>query len=163
MVKTAIIAVIAAVLAALLIVHYWPGDERAVRKVLAELAETASKSSLERPVQSLLRAKRIADHFADPCHLTIETSGYDDAFSRNQIQDRIVMVRTSFTALTVSLNDISIRFPEKHTANVLLTLRLTGLHGDESYADVQEVEAALHKTDGRWLLTAVRLVAVLER
>ena len=134
-----------------------------MRKVQAEIEETGTKSSLERPVESLLRAKRIADYFADPCHLTIETSGYDDAFNRNQIQDRIVMVRTLFTALTVSLNDISIRFPEKHTAKVLLTLRLNGHRGNESYADVQEVEATLSKTDGRWLLTSVHLVAVLER
>ncbi|MBM9535843.1 hypothetical protein [Desulfobulbus alkaliphilus] len=140
-----------------------PSDEKAIRKQLTVFAQNASKKADEKPVEGLRKSRRIADLFNDPCRISVEAVDFTGTFSRQQIMDRILMVRATFNAVTVKLHDISIQVSEENSADVRMTLRLSGQRQDHAVADVQEISATLEKIDGDWLFTSVRVVEVLSR
>jgi hypothetical protein len=162
-VKTLGLVILIAILAGYLAIRFWPGDERAIRKQLALIEEAGSKAAAEQPIEALFKAKQIADLFADPCLLTVETVHYAGSYPRKQIQDRIVMVRAFHTQASVALHDITIDITETSTAVVRGTIRLRGEVKGEAIADVHELRAEMEKMDGRWLFTSVTIVEVLER
>jgi hypothetical protein len=77
--------------------------------------------------------------------------------------ERLARMRSFYSQMTVNLHDVTLQFPEKVTAAVRLTLRLSGESGQEKYFDVYEVAARLRKNEGTWLLTSVRMVEVPEK
>jgi hypothetical protein len=140
-----------------------PGEEKEIRKQLAVFERTAAKKSDEQPVESLLKARRIAGLFNDPCQFSVDAADFTGTFSRQQIMERINLVRASYGSVTVKLYDIAIEFPEENRAAVRLTLRLSGQSREHAVADVQETLATLEKIEGDWLFTTVRIVEVLSR
>lgn len=140
-----------------------PGEEKAIRKQLTVFEQTASKNSDEQAVESLLKARRIAGLFNDPCQFSVDAVDFTGTFSRQQTMDRINLVRAAYSSVTVKLYDIAIDFPEENKAAVGLTLRLSGQSREYAVADVQEVSATLEKIEGDWLFTTVRIVEVLSR
>ena len=143
--------------------RWLPGEEKAIRKQLAVFEQTASKKSDEQAVESLLKARRIAGLFNDPCQFSVDAADFTGTFSRQQIMDRINLVRAAYGSVTIKLYDIAIDFPEENRAAVRLTLRLSGQSREYAVADVQEVSATLEKIEGDWLFTTVRIVEVLSR
>lgn len=162
-IKTLVIAGLIALVAGFAVVRLWPSDERAIRAQLAVIEEAGSKEQGEQQVEGLLRARQLAELFKDPCRLTVETIKHEGVYPRRQIQDRIAMVRASFTETKVALHDVVIDLPTKDTAVVRGTIRLRGAQTGEPIADVQELRAEMGKHDGRWLFTAVTIIEVLER
>jgi len=161
--RTIVVAVVVAFVAAVAAYRFWPGDERAIRGQLALVEEMGSKDEAEQPMDGLVRAAQLAALFDDPCQLTVESTRHAGSFSRKQIQDRIVLVRTSFARVRVSLHDIVIDRIDNGTAALHGTLRLSGQGTGDPVADVQEVRVEMARIDGQWLFTAVTLVEVLER
>jgi hypothetical protein len=161
--KQVVVALLTAIVTAICVVRFWPGDERAIRKQLAVIEEAGSKQSTEQPVEGLLKTTQLATLFSDPCRLTVTDAGHADVYPRKQIRDRIIMVRALYTQVQVSLHDITIAFAENNTAVVRGTIRLRGQGTGEAIADVQELRAEMGKIDGKWLLTAVEIVEVLEQ
>jgi hypothetical protein len=159
MIVAALIAVVAVVVA----VRFWPGDEREIHKKIALIESLASKDADEKPFDSLLRARDLAALFHDPCILQVESADFRGEYSRKHIQDRIVMVRGSFTRVKVSVHDPVIDLPEKNNAKLRCTLRVKGEGNSRPVADVQELQADLHKVEGDWMFTTLTLVEVLER
>jgi hypothetical protein len=144
-------------------VRLWPGDERAIRKQLTLIETVGSKALAEQPVEGLLKATQLAGLFSDPCRLTVTSATHAVDSSRKQIQERIVLARTWYNQLNVSLHDVTLVFAENKTAVVRGTIRLRGEGAGEQGADVQEFRAEMRPINGKWLLTAVEIVEVLER
>ncbi|MGD9949760.1 MAG: hypothetical protein AB7U29_14960 [Desulfobulbus sp.] len=144
-------------------IRYWPSDERAIRKQIAQIETLGSKAADEKPIESLLRAKRLAALFNDPCILQVEAADFTGEYPRKQIQDRIAMARAFYTNATVSVHDLSINILDKERTKILCTLRVKGSGKNRPVADVQELEADLRKVEGDWLFTQLTLVEVLER
>ncbi|MDD2467618.1 MAG: nuclear transport factor 2 family protein [Desulfobulbus sp.] len=161
--KKMILLTLIAAVASLVAIRYWPSDERAIRKQVAQIENLGSKARDEKPIESLLRARQLAALFSDPCTLQVETADFTGEYPRKQIQDRIVMARGLYTTTTVSVHDLSINIPNKETARVRCTLRVKGQGESRPVADVHELEAELHKVKGDWLFTQLTLVEVLER
>ena len=162
-VKTLGLIISIAILAGYLAIRFWPGDERAIRKQLVLIEEAGSKAAAEQPIEALFKAKQIADLFADPCLLTVESVQYAGSYPRKQIQDRIVMVRAFYGQARVSLHDITIDITGTNTAVVRGTLRLRGEVKGEAIADVHELLAEMKKMGDTWLFTSVTIVEVLAR
>lgn len=161
--KKACIVLLVIIAAGITGIFFWSGDERAIRKQMALIEEVGSKKASEQPVESLVRAQKLARMFQEPCQLTIETSGQNGSFSRREIMERLARVRSFYSQMTVNLHDVTLQFPEKVTAAVRLTLRLSGESNQEKYFDVYDVAARLRKNEGAWLLTSVRMVEVPEK
>ena len=157
------IVVLIALVAGVCAVRFWPSDERAIRKQLALIETAGSKAAAEKPVEGLLKTRRVAELFSDPCRLTVTSAGHVGDYSRKQIQDRIALVRAAYEQASVSLYDVAIDISGEKTAVVRGTIRLRGKSAGETVADVHELRAEMGKTDGNWLFTAVEIVQVLER
>jgi len=161
--KKLLLAAMAAVMAVMVGLRYWPGDERAIRKQIAKIEALGSKTGDEKPIDSLLRARQLSALFHDPSTLQVESADFSGEYSRKQIQDRIIMVRSFYSKATVSIHDLNINLLDNDQATVLCTLRVKGEGNARPVADVQELEAGLRKIEGNWLFNKVTLVEVLER
>lgn len=162
-VKTLGVAALVAVAVIVLAVRFWPGEERAIRARLAVIEKIGSKAGAEQPLESLSKARQIAGLFNDPSQLVIESVNHVGSYSRQQIQERIVMVRAAYVTATVSLHDLAVGLTGKDTATVHGTIRVRGQGASGPVADVRELRAGMAKIDGQWLMTEVTLVEVLER
>ena len=163
--KTLILAVLVVVVATVVALRFWPSDERAIRKQIAKIETLGSKASDEKPVESLLRARQLAELFADPSTLEVQTGNFTGQFPRKEIQERIVLARGFYTSATVSVHDLAIDIPktDPQTATIRCTLRVKGEGKSQPVADVQELSAELRKLKGDWFFAAVTLVEILER
>jgi hypothetical protein len=162
-VKSAAIAAILACALGLIGWRFWPGDERAIRKQLALIEQAGSKEPAEQPIQSLIKARQLAELFHDPCRLEVEAVDSAGEYSRKQIMDHIALIRASYAKARISLHDLVVDIPQKSIAVVRCTLRVQGEGSGQPVADVQELHADLRKIEGDWLFTGVRLIEVLER
>jgi hypothetical protein len=162
--KHLVLVVLIALVAGVVAVRFWPSDERAIRRQLALIEEAGSKAAAEKPIESLFKAKQIAELFSDPSLLTVESAQHAGSYARKQIQDRVVMVRAAYTQASVSLHDVAIDIAAEKTAVVRGTVRLRGRRAAEAaVADVHELRAEMRPIDGTWLFTSVEIVQVLER
>ena len=163
--KTLVLAVLVVVVATVAGWRFWSSDERAIRQQIAKIEALGSKARDEKPVESLLRARQLAELFADPSTLEVESGDFQGQYPRKQIQERIVLARGFYTSATVSVHDLAIDIPktEPKTATIHCTLRVKGEGKSQPVADVQELSAELRKINGDWLFAAVTLVEVLER
>lgn len=162
-VKSAAIAAILACALGLIGWRFWPGDERAIRTQLALIEQAGSKEPAEQPIQSLIKARQLAELFHDPCRLEVEAVDSAGEYSRKQIMDHIALIRASYAKARISLHDVVVDIPQKSIAVVRCTLRVQGEGSGQPVADVQELHADLRKIEGDWLFTGVRLIEVLER
>lgn len=162
-VKAAAIAAILACALGLIGWRFWPGDERAIRTQLALIEQAGSKEPAEQPIQSLIKARQLAELFHDPCRLEVEAVDSAGEYSRKQIMDHIALIRASYAKARISLHDVVVDIPQKSIAVVRCTLRVQGEGSGQPVADVQELHADLRKIEGDWLFTGVRLIEVLER
>lgn len=163
--KTLVLAALVVVVATVAALRLWPSDERAIRQQIAKIETLGSKARDEKPVESLLRARQLAELFADPSSLEVESANFTGQYPRKQIQERIALARGSYTSATVSVHDLTldISTTDPQTATLRCTLRVKGEGNSQPMADVQELSAELRKVEGDWLLAAVTLVEVLER
>lgn len=162
-VKAEAIAAILACALGLIGWRFWPGDERAIRTQLALIEQAGSKEPAEQPIQSLIKARQLAELFHDPCRLEVEAVDSAGEYSRKQIMDHIALIRASYAKARISLHDVVVDIPQKSIAVVRCTLRVQGEGSGQPVADVQELHADLRKIEGDWLFTGVRLIEVLER
>lgn len=160
--KTIIIAVIALV-SCLAVWFWWSGDGRAIRKQLVMIEETGSKAENEPPVEGLVKASQLAALFGDPCQVVVEVTQHEGAYARKQIQDHILLMRSSFVQVAVTMHDIVIERIKNKTTAVRGTIRLRGKAMGEPLADVYGFKAGMAKIDGRWLFTSLTIIEVVER
>ena len=161
--KQWILLFLVATLSVAVAIRYWSGDERAIRKQIGLVEALGSKAGDEKSIESLLRARQLAALFTDPSTLQVDAVDFSGAYSRKQIQDRIVMTRGFYTRATVVVHDLNITLTDKENAAIRCTLRVKGEGKNRPVADVQEMEAAMRKIQGDWLFSRLTLVEVLEQ
>ena len=162
--RKAIIAIVmvAVLVAGVVSYRLWFSDERAIKKQLALVEKEGSKAEGEQPMDGLIKAVKIAALFSDPCQLIVESVRYDGSYSRKDIQEYIMLVRSLFTRVEVSMHDVVIDRIVNKTTVVRGTLRLHGKATGEAVADAYKFQAEAAKIDGEWLFTSVTIVELLE-
>lgn len=146
-----------------LVFYLLPDEEKQVRKQLNLLEQLASKQAKETGLQSIKKAAQISSLFTDPCRLKVERLDFEGEFIRKEVINHIQIARNSFSQVNVQFHDITIEFPNKTTANVIMTLQLTGKNGGENWADTHEIDAGMIKNEGDWLLSECTLIEVLKK
>ena len=158
----AVVVVMAVLITGVVAYYLWFGDERAIRKQLVQVKEMGSKGEAEQPVDGLVKATKIAALFSDPCRLIVESVRYDDYYYRKHIQEHVMLVRSLFAEVEVSLHDVAISRIVNKTATVRGTLRLHGRTIGEPVASTHECQVEVTKIDGKWLFTSVTIVEIPE-
>ena len=157
-----------AAVAAVLALGFWilqilfPGDEKRIRKMLAEAAQTAGIKANENPLFKLAAAKKLVGFFSPDAVLKLDVSGVD-ARSINGRDDLLQAVAAALASLQearIQLREIHVNVgPDKQsaTAQLVATAYLNG--GSDPM--VQELKLQLRKIDGHWKITQVETVKTL--
>jgi len=140
----------------------FPGDEKLIRKMLAEAAETAGIKVNENPLFKLAAAKKLVGFFSPDAVLKLDVSGMD-ARSINGRDDLLQAVAAALASLQearIQLREIHVNVdPDKQsaTAQLVATAYLNG--GSDPL--VQELKLQLRKIDGHWKIARVETVKTL--
>lgn len=138
----------------------WPSEERRIRARLHELAEMASAPAGESNVDRLARAAALARGLAPDAEL-------DPGQGRQPIAGREAIAalasRTSLGAWTVRLEDVAVTLAEPERATAHAVVVFEPRDGTQSPADVHEVEFALRKVDGEWLVQRAAVIQAIQR
>ncbi len=141
---------------------FFPGPERAIRKRLAELAQTASVPANEGELARVLNANKLVSYFAPEVEITLDVPGHSvETFtSRDELMKAALSARSSFGGLKVSFVDVSVQVSaDRQSAVAHLTAR-ADLPGD-NVPQVQELKVGFRRIDRQWLILRAETVKPL--
>jgi hypothetical protein len=156
------------VLIGILVVFYLsPSEEKRVRKRFDLLSQSIAKEPGEDLLSMANRVKNIGRLFAENCEFKIEGDpfyAFSGNYSREEVSGYALRGRTFFSNLSLKFHDLKVEFPEKGTAKVNLTARLTGKStAGENVDEVRELLCVLMKIEKKWLFSQLEVVQVLRR
>jgi hypothetical protein len=162
--KHPVIAVLLFILGVLAVLILFPSEEKKVRKQFKTLSNVVSKETGENVFTTARKAQQIVPLFDENCELIIPADSVSAYFSRGEITSYVIRGRAQFSDLSLTFVDLSITFPERGTANVVLTAKLKGkiVNGDRM-DETHEVQSTLKKINRKWLLAAFEVVGVLKK
>ncbi len=160
--KSAIAVSILVVIVAL-VFFLLPDRESQVKKQLTKMCEYVEKRPSESMLTTVAKTMNLEALFAQSLSIEVESPSMKGKYSRKEVMDRINMLRRSFSRLTITLHDINISFPQESQAEVLLTMRVIGKQGQETYSDTREMEFILDKFEKKWLVSQVNMIDVLQQ
>ncbi len=144
-----------------------PSEEKKVRKQFDLLSQYVSKQPGEDLFSMANRVKNIGRLFAENCEFKIEGDpfySFSGKYSREEVSGYALRGRTVFSNLTLKFHDVEVEFPEKGTAKVNLTARLTGRStAGENVDEVRELLCVLKKIEREWLFSQFEVVQVLRK
>lgn len=137
----------------------FPSDEVRIRRLLDDVAQTASLKSKTNPLIRIGGANKLAGFFTEDATIEVEGGGFDS----RTIHGREELVQVA-TAARASIDEVLVRFldvqvsvdPDGQTAGAHLTAlaNVTGI----TDAFVQETRMRLVRVDNRWLISRVEPV-----
>ncbi len=166
MVKMKYLAVAASVilLAILAYVFFYQTEEKKVKKQFVLLSQSVSKDHGETPFTLAQKMQRIGKLFSEKCEVKIPVETFSGSYTPEEITGLAARARVPFFELRLQFYDLTVDFPEKGTANVVLTGKLTGkLSNGEAVDETRELECVLRKAEKGWVFNTVEVVEVLKK
>jgi len=166
-IKHVIIAGFAVLFGILAILHFLPSEEKKVRTQFDLLSRYVSKEPGEDLFSMANRVKNIGRLFTENSEFRIEGDplySFSGNYTREEVSGYALRGRTYFSNLSLKFHDLKIEFPDKATAKVNLTARLTGESTTgEKVDDTREFDCRLKKIEKKWLFSRFEVVEVLRR
>jgi len=142
----------------------FPSEEKKVKKQFNLLSEWVSKSPEENAFTMLQKMKNIGTLFDEPSELKVPSQSLSGSYKREEISTYAGSARSYFSQLHLKFYDFHILFPEKESAKVTLTSRLTGKStAGEQVDETRELECVLKKKERKWLFSTIEVVEVLKK
>jgi hypothetical protein len=162
--KHPVIAVLLLILGVLAVLILLPSEERKVKKQFKALSNVVSKEPGESVFTTARKAQEIVPLFDENCELIMPVDSVSAYFSRGEITSYVIRGRSRFSDISLRFVDLSITFPERGTAKVALTAKLSGkaVNGDR-LDETREVKSTLKKIKRKWLFAAFEVVEVLKK
>jgi len=162
--KHPVIAVLALILSVLAVLTLFPSEKKKVKKQFEALSRVVSKEPGENVFTTARKAKEIVPLFDENCELIMPADSVSGYFSRGEITSYAIRGRTQFSDLSLTFVDLSITFPDRGTAKVILTAKLKGkgVNGDR-VDETREVKSTLKKIKRAWLFIGFEVVEVLKK
>lgn len=156
-----VLVIAAGVLAAF---SLFPGEEKKVKKQFSLLAHHASKDEEEKILAMARKMKNIESLFAESCEVTAPPYSLAGSFSPADLANLAARARLNFSHLALTFHDLSVSFPDRETAQVVLTGEVRGKSSRGApIHEVREIECLLKKYRGEWLFIRWEVVEVLKR
>jgi hypothetical protein len=147
-----------------LVVTFFPSEEKRVKKRFHLLSEWVSKSPEEGSLTMLQKMKDIGTLFVEPCELKSPNESLSGSYTRQEISAYAGSARSYFSQLNLKLYDLHVVFPEKEVAQVNLTARLIGRSKTgEGVDEIRELDCLLKKVDGKWFFSQIEVIEVLKK
>ena len=162
--KHPVIAVLVLILGVLAVLTLFPSEEKKVKKQFEILSRVVSKEPGENVITTARKAQEIAPLFDENCELIIPADSVSAYFSHAEMTSYVIRARAQFSDLSLTFVDLSITFPDRRTAKVVLTAKLKGkvVNGD-SMDETREVQSTLKKIKRKWFFAAFEVVEVLKK
>lgn len=158
------IAAAAALVVIGLFAFFYKREERKVKKVFSKIEECFSKGGQEAPLEMVQKAAALLSLLAPSVEFSYPSRDISTTVSRDDLARQASGVRTRYTEVELEFQDLAVEFPADGEARVLATARLTGRSASgEEAGETHEVSFDLKKTEGKWLLSGVEIVDVLEK
>jgi len=144
--------------------YFFPNPEKAVRKRIAEIAETASFTGNEGNFKATAQAWQFASLFATnvEIHVNVPEQVFSQNPDHNEIMNAALGARRRLVSLKVEMLDPNILLSrDKKFAFVDVTARAT-VPGDNFFL-VQELKITLRKIGGKWFIQRVETIKTLSR
>lgn len=163
-IKTILIAVLVVILGILAATYLLESEEKKVKKQFDLLSKWVSKDLGESPITMASKARNIGTLFAESCELKVPVDSISATYTPAEVSGYALHGRLQFSEMSLKFYDLTVEFPEKGTAQVVLTANLKGrsMNG-ELIDETLEVQSVLKKTDQKWLFSAFEVVEVLEK
>ncbi|MGA9750252.1 MAG: hypothetical protein WBS54_00530 [Acidobacteriota bacterium] len=159
-----LLAGLAVLLAAWAIWTFFPSRTRQVKRQFSSLSEWVAKDGPEGNLTLVNEATRADEFFAPQCTWEAQAYNLNGTVTPQEVTRYYFAGRARFNKLALRFYDLDIRFPERRTARVKATVRITGtLKDGDSVSETHEVECTLQKIHGKWLFSQVTVVEVLKR
>lgn len=145
--------------------YFFPSRERQVKRQFGALSSWATKTGDEGALASAQTARQAREFFADPCEWNAEAFSLSGRVSLDDITRYDFAARSRFTRLRLTFYDVGVDFDPAGMAVVTATARIEAAPhgGGDTLNETHEVRCSLVKEDGRWLINAVTVVAVLKK
>ena len=133
----------------------FPSDERQIRRQLTRVAEHVN----EKPqgLSAIAQAADVASAFADD--VVIDLGEGTPIRGRDMVMGIVARLQPRTSRYEVRIRDMDVRVDDAGSASVDLSATTSGDNG----MDAREFQLAMVKRDGRWLITRVTPVHVLEK
>ena len=144
-------------------VHHGSSEERRVKRPFHLLAKWVSKEPGETTFAMARKTQSLGKLFVENCGFKASIISFSGHYSPAEISSYAAQARLQFSELSLKFYDFRVEFPEKETATVTVTARVTGTsRNGEPIDEVQELRCLLKKTEGEWLFTDCAVIEVLE-
>ena len=153
---------------ALLLLGVWihrivfPNDEKLIRQLLAEAAETAAVKPEENPLLKIAGASKLVGFFSPDAVLKLDVAGVDTRTldSPDDLRQAITTARASLQEAKLQLHEVQVNVgPDSKSATAQL-VAIAYLNGSGDPL-VQELKMQLKKIDRRWKISRVETVKSL--
>jgi ketosteroid isomerase-like protein len=143
--------------------HFFPNEEHRIRRMLDDLAQTASIPASESVVSTGLAVENLLSYATPDIEVDVEVPGEGrHLFSgRQEVRDAALLARRNLGELKVQFLDVDVALAgDKQTATAELTVKATQPGAKEFL--VQELKLQLRKEDGQWRVRQVETVKPLK-
>ena len=140
----------------------FPGDEKLIRKLLAQAAETAAVKPDENPIFKLAGANKLVGFFSPDAELNMYVSGTDirSISGRDDLLQAVTAARAGLQEAKIQLHEVHVNVdPDRQSAGAQLVASAYINGGADPL--VQELKMQLKKIDGRWKIVRVETVKTL--
>jgi ketosteroid isomerase-like protein len=142
----------------------FPNDEKRIRLLLAEAAETAAVKPDENPLFKIAGASKLVGFFSPDAVLKLEVAGVDTHTLDNpdELRQAVTAARASLQEAKFQLHELEVNVSadsQSATAQLVAVAYLNG-SGDPL---VQELKMQLRKIDRRWKISRVETVKSLRK
>ena len=162
--KYLVVAASVILLAILAYVFLFQTEEKKVKKQFALLSHSVSKDPGETPFTLVQKMQRIGKLFSEKCEIKIPVETFSGSYTPEEITSLAARARIPFLELHLQFYDLTVDFPEKRIANVVLTGKLSGkLNNGETVDETRELGCVLRKAEKGWAFSTVEVVEVLKK
>lgn len=142
---------------------WWNSPERRIRRALDALAEGLSHDAPASPLAAASAAAELQEYLAED--VVVAAGGrVQEIRGRPAVLAAVVRIRSAVPAMRVSLVDLRVT-PDPQNASAAVegtvSVVMTDRAGQER-SDAREVVVLMRPIEGRWVVTQVRTVEVLE-
>jgi len=138
---------------------FFPGDEKLILKLLAQVAETATVKPNENPIFKLAGGNKLAGFFSPDAVLKVEVSGADlrSISGRDELLQAITAARAGLQEARIQLHEIQVKVDTGHESATAQLVASAHINGSDDPL-VQELKMQFKKIDGRWKIAQVESV-----
>ena len=138
--------------------RFFPDREKEVRKRFELLEKGVSMVAGANVLLAGKRAQDVGNLFSDECVFQTDYSYLTGVFNSRRITQLVIQFHSEVSSVALDLEIKKVKFPRPDAAEVLSVGKMRGILTEgEPFAENHVVIFKLEKTEGKWLITEVRV------